>query len=150
MIVQEDIKLDIDQENGKTEDKIKKRWVKVLERKEQFVDNYMSSTRSNALRIVERNTGNNQDASDIVQETMEIMLRNCSKYLRAEWEYTFYRVLQNQIQDWDRREKIRMQWHTSLDEILSDEDCENSLNLAVNYNSLPSPEYQLFFDESIE
>jgi len=52
-------------------------------------------------------TGNREDAFDILQDAMCRFVEKYSARNFAEWMPLFYRVLQNRIRDWYRREAVR-------------------------------------------
>ncbi len=70
-------------------------------------------------------TLNSQDALDIVQDSMEKMVRHYSDKQPQEWPALFYRILHNCIMDFHRKKKFRnlfffWQQHEQEDEDNSD------------------------------
>ena len=53
---------------------------------------------------------NADEALDLVQETMLAFVKNYASKPRNEWKPLFYRVLQNRIRDWYRKQKTRNRW----------------------------------------
>jgi len=82
-------------------------------------------------------TLNSQDALDIVQDTMEKMVRNYSKKQPEEWQPLFYRVLHNGIMDFHRKKKFRSlfffwQQHEKDDESSLDDNTSFSGDFSEN------------------
>ncbi|GAB4360798.1 MAG: RNA polymerase sigma factor [Gammaproteobacteria bacterium] len=55
-------------------------------------------------------TGNRDDALELVQEAMLQLARRYSSRDREEWRPLFYRILENGIRDWYRRQRTRGRW----------------------------------------
>ena len=55
-------------------------------------------------------TGNREDALDIVQEAMMGLVKKYASRSEADWPPLFYRILQNRIRDWYRRNTVRNRW----------------------------------------
>lgn len=70
------------------------------------LDNFLASIQIRAFRMAEVATGNRDDAFDILQDAMYRFVQKYSEHSRDEWVPLFYRVLQNRIRDWHRREKV--------------------------------------------
>ncbi len=68
---------------------------------------FLASVDKKAYKMANIATLNSQDALDIVQDTMEKMVRNYSNKLPEEWPPLFYRVLHNCIMDFHRKKKFR-------------------------------------------
>ena len=52
-------------------------------------------------------TGYTDDALDLLQDSMMAFVRKYSHKNESEWKPLFYRVVQNRIRDWYRREKVK-------------------------------------------
>lgn len=74
------------------------------------LDAFLASVEKRALRIAEIATQNSEDALDIVQEAMMRLARSYAARPAAEWPALFHRILDNAIQDWRRRRKVRLRW----------------------------------------
>lgn len=59
-------------------------------------------------------TGNPDDALDLLQDCMMKFVRNYSQKPELEWKPLFYKVVQNRIRDWYRREKFKQIFFTFL------------------------------------
>lgn len=71
---------------------------------------FLASVEKRALRIAEIATQDRDEALDIVQDAMLRLARSYSARPAAEWPALFHRILENAIQDWRRRRKVRQRW----------------------------------------
>lgn len=71
------------------------------------LDDFFTAVERRALRMAEIATGNHEDAFDILQDSMVKMVQKYASENPDEWTPLFYRILQNRIRDWYRREAIR-------------------------------------------
>lgn len=60
-----------------------------------------------AYRMAHIATGNPDEALDIVQEAMLLLVKKYAQRAAGEWGPLFYRIMQNRIRDWYRRQKVR-------------------------------------------
>jgi len=68
---------------------------------------FLASVDKKAYKMANIATANSQDALDIVQDTMEKMVRHYSEKPSTEWPALFYRILHNVIMDFHRKKKFR-------------------------------------------
>jgi len=68
---------------------------------------FLASVDKKAYKMANIATENSQDALDIVQDTMEKMVRHYSEKPSSEWPALFYRILHNAIMDFHRKKKLR-------------------------------------------
>jgi RNA polymerase sigma-70 factor, ECF subfamily len=78
------------------------------------IEEFLASVERRAFRMALISTGNSDDALDIVQDTMFIWVRKYSEKPDEEWRPLFFRILQNKIRDWHRRNNVRNRWRTWL------------------------------------
>jgi RNA polymerase sigma-70 factor (ECF subfamily) len=74
------------------------------------MDRFLASVERRALVMAEIAVQDREEALDLVQDAMLAFVRNYGNKLREEWPPLFYRVLQNRIRDWHRRNRVRSRW----------------------------------------
>ncbi len=75
--------------------------------RERQLNRFLAEVERRALRIAEISVRDRDEALDLVQEAM---IKLASKYAGKpvdEWTPLFYRILQNGVRDWHRRQKVR-------------------------------------------
>ena len=75
--------------------------------RERQLNQFFVEVERRALRIAEIAVRDRDEALDLVQDAMIKMARNYAERPRDEWPPLFYRILQNGIRDWHRRQKVR-------------------------------------------
>ncbi len=89
------------------------------------IDAFLASVEKRAYRMAYIATSNKEDALDIVQDAMITLVNKYSQRGYTEWPPLFYRIVQNTIRDWYRRQSVRnkfRQWFSSSES--SDNDME--------------------------
>lgn len=134
--------------------------------REKELNRFLAEVERRALRIAEISVRDRDEALDLVQEAMIRLVRNYADRSNDEWTPLFYRILQNGVRDWHRRQAVRnrvMVWFgrsrrdegefdpvaaapdpagRTPDENLESEEAMQSLELAVA--SLPRRQREAF------
>ena len=80
--------------------------VRPLQR-DQDLNRFFVDVERRALRIAEIGVRNRDDALDLVQDAMIRLARKYADRSVEEWTPLFYRILQNGVRDWHRRQAVR-------------------------------------------
>jgi RNA polymerase sigma-70 factor (ECF subfamily) len=75
--------------------------------REQQLNQFLAGVERRALRFAEIAVRDRDEALDLVQDAMIKLVRNYAEQPEEEWTPLFYRILQNGIRDWYRRQMVR-------------------------------------------
>ena len=67
-----------------------------------------------SYRLAQFSCSNHDDALDLVQDAMCKFVAKYAEKPETEWKALFYRILQNKIRDFYRKESVRSRWRTWL------------------------------------
>lgn len=73
----------------------------------QQLDGFLRDVEGRAYRLTVMQIGDTDEALDIVQEAMIALVRRYARRSTEEWPPLFYRILQNRIRDWFRRQSVK-------------------------------------------
>lgn len=88
---------------------------------------FLAGAERRALRMAEIVTRDRDEALDIVQEAMVKLARKYAGHDPQEWPMLFYRIVENKIRDWRRRQMVRNRiffWRTPSDGVEDEESSE--------------------------
>ncbi len=75
--------------------------------RERELNRFFAEVEKRALRIAEISIRDRDEALDLVQDAMIQLARKYASRELDEWTPLFYRILQNKVRDWHRRQAVR-------------------------------------------
>ncbi len=98
------------------------------------MEEFLASVEKRAFQMARMATDNIDEAMDIVQDSMLQLVRTYSNKPKEEWRPLFFRILQNRIRDWYRKQSLRNQLYALWNNFKNqNEYLENPIDL------LPDP-----------
>lgn len=91
------------------------------------MDRFLAGVERRAFVRARLATRDGEEALDVVQDAMLVMIRNYAGRPESEWGPLFHSVLQSRINDWRRRTRVRSRWRVwlSRDEDADDDPLQN-------------------------
>ena len=102
----------------------------------ETIESFLISIEKRAFVMARTATADKEEALDIVQDTMIKLVTSYSDKDSSEWAPLFHRILQNKINDWHRRQKIRNTWRRWLGSD-SNSNKSNSTNTEDDFRDSP-------------
>jgi len=116
----------------------------------QAMDQFLRSIERHAYSIAMMAIGNREEALDIIQDAMFKLVQLYIDKPEQEWRCLFYKILQNQIRDRYRRNKVRNYWRVCLDKLgINNNDDEEPLERFADQN-IQEPSQYLSTKRNIE
>lgn len=112
------------------------------------LDRFLGEIEKRAFRIASIALRHDDDALDVVQDAMLQLARRYGKRPSDEWRPLFYRILQNQIRDCQRRRKVRSRIMAWLPGRRSQDEAQADPFEAVP-DTAPTPVERLATDEAL-
>jgi RNA polymerase sigma-70 factor (ECF subfamily) len=109
---------------------------------ERQLNQFLAGVERRALRMAEIAVRDRDDALDLVQEAMIKLARNYATRPSTEWAPLFFRILQNGIRDWHRRQKVRNRVMVWFGRSTSDDDFDITANLPDPSGRTPDEQLQ--------
>ena len=99
-------------------------------RQEQQLNRFLAEIERRALRIAEISVRDRDDALDLVQDAMIKLCRSYGERPSNEWTPLFYRILQNGVRDWHRRQAVRNRFMVWFGRGANDDDDYDAISAA--------------------
>lgn len=89
---------------------------------EKALNEFLASVEKRAFRMARISVGNDEDALDIVQETMLGLTRRYRRKTPDDWRLLFFRILSNAITDHHRRQQVKRRIFSFFTADIDDKD----------------------------
>ena len=116
-------------------------------RSPQQLEEFLISVERRAFRMAEMSTRNREDALDIVQDAMMQLASKYASKPAEQWAPLFYRILNNRIMDFHRRNSTQSRWRVWFSKNDDDEGYD-PLEQVANQELGPSDTIDL--EDSVE
>jgi len=114
------------------------------------MESFLESVQRRAFRIAHFATGTDEDALDIVQESMLALVRRYGAKPEKQRKVLFYKILRNKIRDWHRRQAVRNRWRIWLkpkNSEFADDTSDPLGNVPDNFSKTPVE--QLIMEDTV-
>ena len=118
--------------------------------KEKQLDRFLADVERRALRIAEISVRDRDEALDLVQDAMIKLVRNYVDRREDEWTPLFYRILQNGVRDWHRRQAVRNRVMSWVQKAKKTDDKDYDVIAAAPDPAGRSPDEQLQNSEAMQ
>lgn len=108
----------------------------------QSLDAFLASVERRAFRMAEIATRDRDEALDIVQDAMLQLSRRYAGRPSTEWPPLFYRILENRIRDFQRRQSVKNRLFFWRPAVQDEEDAEDPLEQVAEPSAGPAEEFQ--------
>ncbi len=100
---------------------------------ERLLAEFLASIEVRAFTMARTSTRNQDDAMDIVQDSMIKLVTKYSDKPPEQWTSLFYRILQNKITDWHRKQKfLGFFFKTKSTPLMSEQELDHDIeDLAI-------------------
>ncbi len=114
-----------------------------------LMESFLKSIERKAFRMALFACSNQDDALDLVQESMCKFVDKYREKPEEDWKALFYKILQNKIRDFYRKESVRSRWRVWLNGRSKDDNADPLEQLADPVNQTPEREAvnQQMFDK---
>ena len=102
------------------------------------LNDFLAGLERKAFRMAALATGNDDDALDIIQDSMLAFVRKYATRPEEEWAPLFYRVMQSRVTDWHRRSTVRNRLRTFFSWGDDAPDQEDPLEQQPDRNAVPA------------
>lgn len=120
-----------------------------IEAAAERLDVFLAQAQARALRLAQIATRSRDDALDIVQDAMLQLARSYGRRPAAEWPPLFYRILENKIRDWQRRQKVKNRLFFRSGALLDEEDAPPPMEQRIADPSIPDAAQRLMQNEAL-
>lgn len=111
--------------------------------RERKLNLFLAQVEKRALRIAQISIRDHDEALDLVQDAMIKLARKYGDRGQDEWTPLFYRILQNGVRDWHRRQKVRNRVMVWFGRAKNDDDAEYDAIAAAPDPAGRTPDEQL-------
>lgn len=109
----------------------------------QALDAFLAGVERRALRMAELAVHDYDDALDLVQDAMFLLVRRYADRPECEWPPLFWRILHNRIMDLHRRRQVRRRLFGWFDRAVDDEGTDADATRDIPADRVWEPEAML-------